>query len=360
MRHVPPSRLGSVAPIALVSILLSACSGDDTKSTASGVADGGVDGSSGSSAYPKDAVLHLNDVQVLATHNSYHLEKPNAIAAEWRYSHDPLDVQLQDQGVRGLEIDTHFEASTGTLRVYHIPSLDDQTSCDPFTECLGIVKTWSDAHPHHTTLFIQIEPKEASLNDTTVDFVRYADAFDEMVLSVFSEDQLVTPADVQGDAATLREAVLAHGFPTLGETRGKILFYINERAGFHDAYTRGGADITGRVAFPQSNADEPIAGVLIPNDPTNADNDTNAKSGFLERVMVDGVPPDLAKLDSDRAAALAGGAHVLSTDYPVSGDTGIAAFELTGGDPARCNPITAPADCTPHDIENPAALDAAP
>jgi hypothetical protein len=61
---------------------------------------------------------------------------------------------------------------------------------------------------------------------------------------------------------------------------------------------------------------------------------------------------------TQRDAALASGAQFVSTDYPVpDADFGTGYLvEIPGGMPARCNPISAPADCTPLDIENPAAL----
>lgn len=294
----------------------------------------------------------MNQLQLLATHNSYHVEKPGNPIASWHYTHDPLDVQLGAQGVRGLELDTHYD--DGAMNVYHVPTVDDQTVCGTLAACLTIIKTWSDAHPLHQPLFIQIEPKESSLNQT-VDFAAYADALDTTVLSVWPRERIITPADVQGSASTLSAAVTTTGWPTLGSARGKILVYVNERAGFHAAYTRGGSDIHGRIAFPQSNADEPIGAVLIPNDPTDPTIAGNVARGFIARVMVDGVPV-AATYVADRTAGLASGAQILSTDYPTASDGGVTAFVVPGGTPSRCNVVNAPATCTPHDIENPAAL----
>jgi hypothetical protein len=76
---------------------------------------------------------------------------------------------------------------------------------------------------------------------------------------------------------------------------------------------------------------------------TRADADTvEARSGSTER----------------RDHALASGAQWVSTDYPVP-DTrwghGYVA-KIPGGMPARCNPVSAPADCQPGDIEHPLFL----
>ena len=52
------------------------------------------------------------------------------------------------------------------------------------------------------------------------------------------------------------------------------------------------------------------------------------------------------------------GAQFVSTDYPVPDPQIGTGFQVTmpGGMPARCNPITAPPDCTSLDIENPKFL----
>jgi hypothetical protein len=55
-----------------------------------------------------DDSLRTNQVQVLATHNSYHIQQDVPIAASptTQYTHAPLDQQL-DLGVRGFEIESN-------------------------------------------------------------------------------------------------------------------------------------------------------------------------------------------------------------------------------------------------------------
>jgi hypothetical protein len=48
--------------------------------------------------------------------------------------------------------------------------------------------------------------------------------FDDLeaeVLSVFDEEQIITPDDVRGDADTLEEAVLEDGWPTIAGQQGE-------------------------------------------------------------------------------------------------------------------------------------------
>ena len=43
--------------------------------------------------YPLDDLLRFDDVQLKATHNSYHVETSDI--PEWEYTMQPLDVQLE-------------------------------------------------------------------------------------------------------------------------------------------------------------------------------------------------------------------------------------------------------------------------
>lgn len=290
--------------------------------------------------YPMDDALRMNHVQVRATHNSYHVESAGSTLAEWHYTHAPLDVQLDAQGVRALELDTHFMEEASRFEVFHIAGLDEQTTCRAFTDCLAVVKRWSDAHPGHEPLSIQIEPKDAPPADAEPYFAE----LEREILAAWPRERIVTPDDVQRDAPTLREGV-TRGWPLLGETRGTILFYVDNHDSWRDAYTHGLTTLSGRLMFVDAPADGPLAAVLIANDPTDRTTiDAAVRAGLLVRTRADeaGVP-------EQRAAALLTGAHFLSSDDPTT-------FMIPGAAPSRCNPVSAPAGCTSAAIEDAAHL----
>jgi hypothetical protein len=295
-----------------------------------------------------DDVLRVNDIQLKATHNSYHVETDGNTIPDWHFTRDPLPVQLETQGVRGLELDTHYDTTTGTVAVYHVPTLDEQTTCRLFTDCLSAIKTWSDDHLGHHVVFVQIEPKDEEFG-AMPDWALYAEELDREILSVWPRDRVLTPDDVQNGAATLRDAVTSRGWPTLGQTRGKIAFYIDDRGLFHDTYSRGATDVSGRMMFPSSLADEPIAAMLVMNDPIMDDIDGVVSQGFIVRTMADSVPAPMDLVER-RQAALASGAQIVTTDYPVSDGT-TDALVIPDGTPSRCNPVAAPAQCTSEVIE---------
>jgi hypothetical protein len=79
----------------------------------------------------------------------------------WRYTHAPLDVQLEEQGVRQFELDVWSDVGggAGRFRVTHIPVLDQGTTCERLTGCLRVMREWSDEHERHQPIVVLIEPK---------------------------------------------------------------------------------------------------------------------------------------------------------------------------------------------------------
>ena len=56
-----------------------------------------------------DPDLRINHLQMKGTHNSYHVEPIISPTREYMYTHETLDVQAADQGVRQFEIDVWWD-----------------------------------------------------------------------------------------------------------------------------------------------------------------------------------------------------------------------------------------------------------
>ncbi len=305
-------------------------------------------------SYPRDGALRMNHLQAKATHNSYHLQ-PTSDLVDWAYSHAPLAEQLDKQGVRGVELDLHWDDECQRYEVFHIGLLDDRTTCRVFTDCLLALRGWSQAHPGHHPLFVHLEPKFAS---SAVDDARIA-ALEAEILSVFERPWLVTPDDVRGASPTLAAGIAARGWPTLGEARGRVLFYLNDTGGFRDSYTRGRKNLDGRLVFAEAGFDDPFAAVMILNDPvSDAANIKKAlAAGYIVRTRADSSPATARANDgAGREAALATGAQLVSTDFPAPVAGLSYSVAIPGGTPSRCSPVTAPEGCTAEAIEDPTKL----
>ncbi|MDG2026311.1 MAG: Ca2+-dependent phosphoinositide-specific phospholipase C [Acidimicrobiales bacterium] len=343
--------------------------------------------------------LRINDLQVVGSHNSYHLrpipQAYDAIAAVSQelaesidYSHRSLTEQLGDFGVRQFEIDVFADPEGGLyanraampvvglpaesgiaaldepgFKVLHTQDFDFETNCLTLQLCLGEIAAWSDANPDHVPLMIMIEIKEESVPEAAADAgVELPDlpiewtipvetteatlaALDEELRRGVGEERIITPDDVRAGAATLEEVILADGWPTLDEARGKVLFSMVNTGGARDAYRTPSDVLEGRVMFTTSDPGAPDAAFLRVDDPVaNAERiDELAALGYLIRTRTDSPTADARNGDTTRReAALASAAHYLSTDYYAEDP----AFE-TGYDVAVtewCNPVTAP-DC---------------
>ncbi len=298
------------------------------------------DGGGGKPAtYPLDDRLRVDEVQLLTTHNSYHLRAPDpvsgAIGETLDYEHPPLDEQLEDQGVRGFELDV-------------------------VKECLLVVKGWSDDHPGHAPIFILIEPKDGVLElglDPTLqvfDAASFA-RFDQAVRSVLTPDDLLTPDDVRGKSDTLRDAVRERGWPTMGEARGKIVLILNNGSAARDAYLAGRDSLEGAPMFVTAEPDAPSAAVIKVDDPDEARIQRLVREHFVVRTRADADTLEARANDTARRdLALRSGAQMVSTDYPVPDPVINPEYsvQLPAGKPGRCNPVQAPKECRSVDVEN--------
>lgn len=362
-----------VAGIFVVGLLLSGC-GEDGAPEA-------IRRRPPSETAPLDDGVRLNQLQAIGTHNSFHveLEPPEMAilerlspseAAERSYTHAPIDEQLDAQRVRQLELDIYLDADGGRfadpwirreaglgpydepamaepgIKVFHEQDVDYRTVCATFVSCLQAVEDWSDANPAHAPLAVNVQLRDGPLIFAVPEQARpesfldqaAMDAIDEEILSVFERDRIVTPDDVRGDRATLNEAVLDGGWPTLGEARGKVLFTMINGEPYRTVYRDGHPSLEGRLLFTNAPAGEPDAAYIGVDDPVELGERIAAlvADGYLVRTRAD---------DGERLeAALSSGAHWISTDHP---DRVRLADERT----VRCNPVTAPRSCEDARLE---------
>ncbi|MGB2756190.1 MAG: Ca2+-dependent phosphoinositide-specific phospholipase C [Acidimicrobiia bacterium] len=315
------------------------------------------------SAYPNDATLRLNHIQVLGTHNSYHLRSPDLATfsepdrTELDYAHAPLDVQL-DLGVRALEIDVHANAAGHT--VFHVLDRDMATTCSMFTACLEVVKSWSIAHPNHAPITIQIEPK-FDVGATSPQLLwnpGLLAQLDRETRSVLG-DRLITPDNVRVKGKTLRQSISQNGWPTLAQTRGRVLLYLSGNALALAQYEFGFPSLEKRAMFTAGEPGSENTAIVLKD--TVAGNEAAisylTQLGFMVRTRSDAGTREARTNDTSRAtASFATGAHIISTDYPTADPIIGTPFVVnvpgsSAVHPARCNPVVAPATCAASDIE---------
>ena len=346
-----------------------------------------------------DDCVRLNQIQVLGTHNSYHIAPEPALQAALGerarnidYTHRTLTEQLSRLGIRKFELDVFADPAGGRFarpaafrmvkglepvgrhleepgfKVLHTQDLDYRTTCTTLKACLTEIRNWSRSNRWHVPIMIMIEAKDAILDDPDgLGYVRphpigvaeFA-ALDREIRAVFSEDHVLTPDDVRGRRATLADAIRADGWPTLKSARGKVLFALDNTDAHRTEYLRDHPTLERRMLFVSSGPGEPSAAFIKMNEAIGEEESrirAHVREGFLIRTRAD-IPTEEARTGSTvrRDSAFRSGAHYVSTDYPETSPFGSrylarlpGAEELT----ARCNPVNAPAGCRDEWLERP-------
>ena len=335
----------------------------------------------------------LNQIQVIGTHNSYHLEPSStelglmtavagSQASGLQYSHPPLQQQFAGQHVRQIELDVYADPDGGRYarpvirrltgqpaeydprlkepgtKVLHIAGLDYRSNCLTLVDCLTAVRQWSQSNPGHLPLAILLEfqdtlgiPTPSGVSIPLVTWTRERMlAVEQEIRSVFGPDDLITPDTVRKPGRTLEQSVLDGGWPTLSAARGKVMFLMDNAGVYRDRYIQGNPNLEGRILFTNSEPGRPDAAFVKRNNPTDSGIRALVAKGYLVRTRADvGTAQARTGDTAMRDAALASGAQWVSTDYPVPGlaarfGTGYYAA-LPGFVPVRCNPVNAPPGC---------------
>ncbi len=401
--HEPLRRSVILAVLALgASVALAAvsCSSDGSERDADGSAP---ERSTTTTTAPASDGLRLNEIQVVGTHNSFHQVAPpeelallQALSADQAaartYTHPSLTTQFAEQGIRQIELDIFADAAGGLYadpalrrqaglgpltdevpdmaepgtKVLHEQDVDYHSACPTLVACLTELHEWSDANPDHVPVAVDIQFKDGPLifavPDQAVPEKWTAEAMatlDAEIASVFDADEVITPDDVRGAAASLEAAVLDDGWPTLGQSRGQVMFLMLNAEPYRSIYLQAHPGLEGATLFTNGEPGQPDASFVGVDDPV-AEGARIAElvaAGYLVRTRSD--EPNVEARTGDttrRDAALASGAHWVSTDHPTPdsaqdlyGTEYVVA--LPGSVAARCNPVIAPADCEDATVE---------
>ncbi len=328
----------------------------------------------------------VNQVQVIGTHNSYHVAPLDAVmklialggadrARSLDYTHRPLAEQFSRLGVRQIELDIFADPKGGLyaeplaekmvavegpkhdpagllqkpgMKVLHVLDVDYRTHALTLVQALQQVRGWSQQHPGHFPIMIMIEIKQSSIGPEYTQPHPFGpaelDAIDAEILSVFQATEIIKPDDVRGDFISLRRAVATRGWPKLADARGKVMFAMDNGGDVRDAYLDGHPSLGQRLLFVSVDENHPAAAFMKINDPVRDFDRIQrmVKAGFLVRTRADSGTIQSRENDTtQRDKALASGAHFVSTDYPEP-DARFSDYQVRfdNGVVARANPVT--------------------
>jgi hypothetical protein len=298
--------------------------------------------------YFLDDVLRINEIQFKGSHNSYH-RIPEGPSPEEEYEMPPLTDQLALHGVRAVELDLHYYE--GAFYVYHLPVDDDRSTCPRLRDCLAEILAWSQANAGHHVLQVYFDFRDTWDAEKIIDHLEELDA---LLFEVWPREKLLIPDDIVGGSANMAAAIGERGWPTLGQTRGKTMFIMWS---FGDApwlYAHEGTSLQGRSMFVAATYEGWAHAMVLGMDTAHEQEETIRSAvgrGYFVRTRSDDLPGRGGDFPARREAALRSGAQAILTDYPADGSLAGYTMDIPGGTPSRCNPITAPAQCVPHAVE---------
>lgn len=312
--------------------------------------------------------LKINQLQYLGSHNSYRLRTDEAIldfiisignflpsaytASELDYEHISLSDQFTYYGIRQIELDLYLDQSGGLyynrkgnaiagideasgipelqtpgIKILHIPDIDFNTHNYTFKSALEEIKSWSESYPEHIPIFILLELGNNSVNDYIpglgfVDSESWYNAqalnsLENEILDVFDRNQIISPDDVRGSYSTLNEAVLANNWPSIDESRGKIMF-LHNNDDIRNIYLAGSPNLENKLIFTNSNPGADDAAFIMRNSVNQSFNQIQnlVAQGYIIRTRSDEATLEARTNDYSKwNLCLASGAHFISTDY---------------------------------------------
>ena len=337
-----------------------------------------------------DANLRLNQLQLVGTATSYK-QRPGSgalaiIRMGGRDNEEALDfgepalARQLDGGVRALGFDIANDPRGGAyahpaisnmamellpddylaamkqpgFKTLHVIDVDYRSTCPALRGCLAQVAAWSRAHPAHLPIVITLRPDmvKTPMPGATMPVAfdgAALDALEGEVRAAFPDNEIVTPSQVQGTHDSLRQAVLADGWPRLGAARGKVLFVLDGGAEIARLYQGARKSLEGRAMFVAADENSPLAAFVTMADPVDdGDRITAAvKAGFIVSTRADDETREARLFDTDRRdAAFASGAQIVNSDF-ASADPAIGPYRVSLKDnpAALCGAALAPEAC---------------
>lgn len=269
--------------------------------------------------------LRLNEVQVLATHNSFKrspnmlMNKPLYILSKRTqngfYEYPSITGQF-DKGIRGVEID--ITSYDGKFVVIHNPITDWRTNGIDFALALEEIKIWSDLNSGHfpINIMLQIRNSWSPYNHKygafkSEDMLR----LDNLLEEIFGADGIIKPNDIIGENDTLRLAVENDGWPLISDCYGKFYFsLLFDDEQNKQSYVDIDATFRTQKAFIYAKLGElcDYSAIILADSPFKAGQRELVEKNYLLRTRID----EQFDFTEERwLESIALGSNVLATDH---------------------------------------------
>jgi hypothetical protein len=170
--------------------------------------------------------VKFNNNYTVACHNCYEKKLASDLQDVFTYTKTiEIDIWNENFGL-GPIASLLGKSLKNDWYVKHKPQQRGNKNCvgGSFRDCLLEIKAWSDANPDHDVITIFVDKKQNWWNG----LVGKSPAdLDDLLLSVFTKQNIFTPADLLQNKANLKEAALSN-WPSLQTLKGKFVFVLTD------------------------------------------------------------------------------------------------------------------------------------
>lgn len=284
--------------------------------------------------------IPLHRIQVIGSHNSYKkaihpklyaylMEKDPQVQTLY-YEHPSIETQLT-LGLRNLEIDiwkddqgNKYAHPRGTAysgqpyewteamakpgyKIFHMPDIDYETHQPDFVQQLRALKTWSEQHPTHETVFITLELKDDQKDSSTLFSQANIDEINTLITKELTSKHLITPKELTRNADSIQ-------WPTVEEGKGKFVWIIDNTDYRLDLFDS--IDLQDLTVFLNVPFTHPKAGCMILNNPYDPTIPQLVEQGVIIRTRADDSTKQARTNDySTFEQAKKSKAQIITTDY---------------------------------------------
>ncbi len=274
-----------------------------------------------------DENIRLNDVQYLATHNSYKKTGP-AIgrffiglgdsfeeARALKYGYKNITEQLQ-LGIRSFELDLRYRKDT--FEITHVPLVDASSQAVNFELLLDELLLFSNHQENHMPILVLIELKNdwMILDPLLKDIDQQAlIKLDDMIKSKL-EDKLFLPSNMVDEHTSLKEKIMNDGWPLVSQLANKFIFILHPGA-FEQVYYDIDQTLQTQSMFIGSSYGQSYndyASFFVHNDVDKEIISQLISDNFMVRTRIDS---NLIFSQDRFQSAIESGAQILTTDFSI-------------------------------------------
>ena len=275
-----------------------------------------------------DETIKLNDIKMLASHNSYKknstalgrffvkLGSSKAEADALNYEYKTLTDQFR-AGIRSMEFDLRLRKTQFTLT--HVPLVDNSSVAPDFSMALEEIALYSLNNPNHVPIIILMEIKDDWM---ILDHALQKIDQDKLIIlnTLIKEklgERLFQPHELIEENKTLKETINESGWPSLSSLRGKVIMVLHP-GGFTSEYVDIDPTLLELAMFPSVYADQvtrDYTAFVVENNPESTQIPVLINQNYIVRTRIDS---DLYFTNELMQSALLSGAQILTSDYTIA------------------------------------------